>query len=164
MIRSAWFPESRQPPEWGERLVGLFRRHEKEIASDREAPLSSRQVLQVLEPDLRAAGFVIERRALAPSSPVEHSAFARQQFDVFHPQWLCCLAIEAPGAVTDSAPESLVEPLLVVDVDTLCLALPNVSVPGVHEVPDFDSACALAVTVYGHSRVKLPYRMLLVGY
>jgi len=164
MIRSAWFPESRQPPEWGERLVALFRRHEKEIASDREAPLSSRQVLRVLEPDLRQAGFVIERRALAPASHAAHSAFARQQFDVFHPEWLCCLAIEAPGAQTDSGPDSLVEPLLVVDVDTLCLALPNVSVPGVHEVPDFDGACALALTVYGHSRVKLPYRMLLVGY
>ena len=167
MIRSAWFPEARQPPEWGERLVALFRRHEKEITSEREAPLASQQVLQVLAADLREAGFVIERRALSPQAqgPGTPSALARQQIDVFHPEWLCCLAIAAPEGGPAGAPEaSLVEPLLVVDVDTLCLALPNVVAGGAPEVPDFNGACALALTLYGHSRVKLPYRMLLVGY
>ncbi len=150
MIRSAWFPDSKHPPEWGERLVDVFRRHEKEIASDRKPPLSSAQVLQILSEDLRAAGFTIERRS--------------QQFDVFHPEWLCCLAIAATGEPGGAS--ALVEPLLVVDVDTFCLALPNVVDPEHRdpEVPDFDGACELALTVYGHSRVKLPYRMLLVGY
>ncbi len=158
MIRSAWFPDSKHPPEWGERLVDLFRRHEKEISSDSKPPLSSSQVLQLISDDLRGAGFVIERRA----PPADAQAPAA--FDVFHPEWMCCLAIAAPGEAGGAA--ALVEPLLVVDVDTFCLALPNV-VDAEHrrpEVPDFEGACELALTVYGHSRVKLPYRMLLVGY
>ena len=119
----------------------------------------------MLATDLRQAGFVIERRKLTPGS---QRFLAREQFDVFHPEWLCCLAIEAgPRGPESEKDAALVEPLLVVNVDTLCLALPNAA-PRLAEqhadVRDYDSACALALTLYGHARVKLPYRMLLIGY
>ena len=153
-------------------MLGIFRLHERAITpAGRDKPLTSQEVLQVLAEDLRQAGFVIERRRLAAHShgfPASGAVFARDQFDVFHPEWLCCLAIESLTPGPESKPAARVEPLLVVDIDTLCLALPNV--PGKvseHEhrdVSDFDSACALARTVYGRRRVKLPYRMLLVGY
>jgi hypothetical protein len=173
MIRFAWFPDARHAPEWGERVIEIFRRHDKEISSaGRDRALTSEEVLQALAPDLRQAGFVIERRKLAAQSGGflgSPSALVRDQFDVFHPEWLCCLAIEEGlrGPVNE-ADGARVEPLLVVDIDTLCLALPNAPAARSDEqqadVTDYDSACALATTVYGHTRVKLPYRLLLVGY
>ena len=171
MIRFAWFPGPRHAPEWGERVVEIFRRHEKEISPGRGPALASQEVLQVLASDLRQAGFVIERRKLAagaPGLPGSQAILAREQFDVFHPEWLCCLAIEAgPRGSASETDGALVEPLLVVDMDTLCLALPNAAPkspqPGA-EVHDYDSACALAQKVYAHARVKLPRRLLLLGY
>jgi len=171
MIRYAWFPDSRQTPEWGECVLGIFRLHERAITpAGRDKPLTSQEVLQVLAEDLRQAGFVIERRRLAahsPGFPASGAVFARDQFDVFHPEWLCCLAIESLTPGPESKPAARVEPLLVVDIDTLCLALPNAAPKKMQEkvgVHDYDSACALAQSVYAHARVKLPYRMLLVGY
>ncbi len=130
MIRYAWFPDARRAPEWGERVVEIFRRHETEIGSQqREDALSGEQGLQGLGADLREAGFVIEKRKLAarhaPAALLGNgSPFVRDQFDVFHPQWLCCLAIEGGGRMA-AEPGTWVEPLAVVDVDTLCVALPN---------------------------------------
>ena len=169
MIRFACFPDARQVPEWGERVVEIFRRHEREIDSTgRKAALTSQEVLLVLVADLQQAGFIIERRRLDQYSG-GLSALVRDQFDVFHPQWLCCLAIEAgPRGPEPRADSPLVDPLLVADIDTLCLALPNVATISADdediEVADYDSACGLALTLYGHVRVKLPYRLLLIGY
>lgn len=169
MIRFAWFPDARHVPEWGGRLVEVFRLHEREISSDgRQMALTSQEVLSVLALDLHQAGFIIERRRLDRDSG-GLSALVRDQFDVFHPQWLCCLAIEAgPRGPEPGADGALVDPLLVADIDTLCLALPNVvAIPADdehREVADYDSACALARTLYGRIRVKLPYRLLLIGY
>lgn len=172
MIRFAWFPDGRPVPDWGERVVEIFRRHEPEIGSEgRQIPLNSQEVLLALAADLRQLGFVIERRALDPHSG-GLSALVRDQIDVFHPQWLCCLAIEpSPLGPEPAVGGALVDPLLVADIDTLCLALPNVApIPAededgeVADLRQYDSACALALTLYGHVRVKLPYRLLLIGY
>jgi hypothetical protein len=175
MIRFAWFPEARSVPEWGERVVGVFRDHEADIASGAH-PLTGNEVLAVLADELRREGFVIERRQL-PKPKLSSSEFygadgsllVRHHFDVFHPEWLCCLAIEAdPGKPEGLAASEFVEPLLVVDMDTLCLAVPNTARvhagAGAPSAASFDGTRELAESVYGHSRVPLPYRLLLIGY
>ena len=175
MIRFATFPRTKPAPAWAAQIVDIFRRHESSIGTDAlSKALTSVEVLEVLANDLDATGFTIEKRTLAHQR-VERSVFlgdndpaaARHHFDVFHPEWLCCLAIVAPRNPSgDAAHQDLVEPLLVVDVDTLCLAVPNASRAGSGEAAtrDYDNACALAESVYGHARVRLPSRLLLIGY
>ncbi|OGA02591.1 MAG: hypothetical protein A3I00_07055 [Betaproteobacteria bacterium RIFCSPLOWO2_02_FULL_64_12] len=175
MIRFATFPHGRPTPEWAAQVVDVFRRHESEIGADRIAGgLTSHDVLELLASDLRAIGFRIERRRLVdpyakPSESAAGDAQTRRfHFDVYHPEWLCCLAIQAePTIAGDADYLDLVEPLLVIDLDTLCLAVPNTQPdPGGRRATrrDYDNACALAESVYRHTRVKLPYRLLLIGY
>jgi hypothetical protein len=175
MIRYATFPRLKPAPAWATQIVDIFRRHESSIGTETlDRALTSVEVLEVLARDLGAAGFTIEKRALAEQK-IERSVFLRDDdaavahyhFDVFHPEWLCCLAIGAPrNPSLDAAHQDLVEPLLVVDVDTLCLAVPNIHRPGSDGavIRDYDNACALAESVYGHARVRLPSRLLLIGY
>jgi hypothetical protein len=173
MIRFAWFPHRTVTPAWALGLVDIFRNHEGTIGTEhREHALTGEEVLAQLAADLRAAGFTIERRTL--SVPRHDTSFhpegaaplIRHQIDVFHPQWLCSLAIEtAHGSAAPEHPGELVDPLLVIDTDTLCLALPNMHAP-VSRSPltDFESACALAGSIYGHLHMKMPYRLLIIGY
>jgi hypothetical protein len=177
MIRFATFPRIKPAPAWATQIVDIFRRHESRIDTETlNRALTSVEVLEILTRDLEAAGFTIEKRTLA-NEKIERSVFlgnndaavACHHFDVFHREWLCCLAIGAPrNASGDAAHQDLVEPLLVVDVDTLCLAVPNTHapLPGSDEaaIRDYDNACALAESVYGHARVRLPDRLLLIGY
>jgi hypothetical protein len=177
MIRFAAFPISDPPPAWEAQIIDIFRRHEDELSSDlHDKGLTSEEVLAVLAEDLKGAGFLIEKHELSgtqvarsPFFGEENSSAVRYRFDVYHPQWLCCLAIEAGRSWTAIATHrDLVEPLLVVDVDSLCLAVPNLrGGPSGDQRPpshDFDGACNLAATVYGHTRLGLPKRLFLIGY
>lgn len=176
MIRFATFPHGRPTPEWADQLVDVFRRHEGEIGSHgTERVLTSHEVLRALASDLEAIGFKIERRKLVdphakqPEPAAGDSETERHHFDVYHPAWMCCLAIQANRALAGSDDYlDLVEPLLVIDLDTLCLAVPSIdkreSAGRQALSRDYDNACALAESVYGHTRVKLPYRLLLIGY
>ena len=177
MIRFASFPRTRPPPEWAERLLGVFRRHEAEISSGRpDGKLSSESVLAVLSNDLKSLGFNIERLKHAEkdppgAEPVDAATGEGKEsihFDVYQPAWLCCLAIEDghDWANIDAA-EDLVEPLLVSDVDTLCLAVTCAEEPGsgaAHRASEYERTCDLAAVVYGHSRVQLPKCLLVIGY
>lgn len=176
MIRFAIFPHGRPAPEWADQLMAVFRRHQGDIGSDRTAGvLTSHELLEVLASDLQAIGFRIEQRKLVdphakqPEPATGDTQTERHHFDVYHSGWMCCLAIQSNrGSPGETDFLDLVEPLLVIDLDTLCLAVPNVDIreSGGRQAPgrDYDNACALAESVYGHTRVKLPYRLLLIGY
>lgn len=174
MIQSAIFPRASPPPAWAEQLLDVFRRHHEEIRSDQAGRgLSSEQVLTLLSRDLESLGFMIEKvkhdeKAQATAAG---AGDGRQNvhFDVYQPRWMCCLAIEDghDWANIGSAMD-LVEPLLVSNADTLCLAVPLAQGQADGETPlrasEYERTENLAEVVYGHSRVKLPKRLLLIGY
>jgi len=179
MIRIASFPRAWVPPPWVDQIVGIFRRHERRIDSGRiEALRSSREVLAILAGDLEGVGFHIEHlehsSRRVPRQPLSAGASAAQHchVDVYHPQWHCCIAIEdGPTWTKDAMDGDGVEPLLVADADTLCLAVPAV-VGGTGSLgsaqraseSEYDRALALAQVVYTRSRTYLPHRLVLIGY
>ena len=174
MIQSAIFPPAGPPPAWVEQLLNVFRHHEEEIRSDRASKrLSSEQVLTLLSRDLVSLGFMIEKvkhdQKIPAAAVAEGDGRRNIHFDVYQPQWLCCLAIEDghDWANIGSAMD-LVEPLLVSNADTLCLAVPLAEEQAQGGAPrragEYERTVSLAEVVYGHSRVKLPKRLLLIGY
>lgn len=174
MIQHAIFPLASPPPAWAEQLLDVFRCHEDQIRSDHAGSrLSSEQVLTLLAPDLERLGFMIEKvkhdEQVQATTSAERGGRQNVHFDVYQPQWLCCLAIEDghDWANIGSAMD-LVEPLLVSNADALCLAVPLAEEQSGGETPrrasEYERTASLAEVVYGHSRVKLPKLLLLIGY
>jgi len=171
MILLASFPPTSQRPVWAEQIVAVFRRHEDEIGSTlARKKLSSEEVLGVLAADLKTIGFRIEKLKHTRTGPAQgEPAGERVHFDVYHPEWMCCLAIEdGHDWANIQAAEDLVEPLMVSNVDSLCLAVPCVEEQGVGEerrrASEYERTCNLAESVYGRTRVSLPKCLLVIGY
>jgi hypothetical protein len=171
MILLATFPPTGRRPAWAEQIVAVFRRHEGEISSTRAGgKLSSEEVLAVLAGDLEDMGFRIEKLKHARTDPAEgQPAGESLHFDVYHPEWMCCLAIEdGHDWANIGTAEDLVEPLMVSKADTLCLAVPCAEEQGVGEerrrASEYERTCNLAEAVYGHIRIALPQRLLIIGY
>ena len=183
MIQFATFPRTWSPPAWVGQMVDIFHRHESGISSDQPGGgLSSEEVLAVLAGDLERLGFHIERLKLTDRNVPRHplsaggctagSTVEHYHFDVYHPEWHCCIAIEdGPAWTIDTIDEDAVEPLLVANADTLCLAVPggpggtgNPSAGERSPASEYDRAYALAQAVYGRSRSYLPRRLMLIGY
>ena len=174
MIQFATFPRTWSPPAWVGRIVEIFRNHESGISPDQpEKRLSSEDVLAVLAGDLQALGFRIEKLKLADrkvsraSLSEGESAAEHYHFDIYHPEWHCCIAIEdGPVWTNDAIDEDAVEPLLVTNADTLCLAVPGSDSSAGARLRDseYDRAVTLAQAVYNRSRSYLPHRLVLIGY
>lgn len=176
MIQYATFPRTWSPPPWVERIVEAFLHHQSGISPDRpEGRLSSEEVLAVLAGELEALGFHIEKVALAdrrmPLRTLSAGKPAEQHYhvDVYHPEWHCCLAIEdGPAWTSDAIDEDGVEPMLVANADTLCLAVPggtgSLAAGDRFAESEYDRALALAQVVYSRSRPYLPHRLVLIGY
>lgn len=171
MILLATFPPTSQRPPWAEQILAIFRRHEAQISSTQAGRiLSSEEVLATLAGDLEAIGFRIEKLKHARKGPAEgEPAGESVHFDVYHPDWMCCLAIEdGHDWANIGTAEDLVEPLLVSNVDTLCLAVPCAEEQGTgkerRRASEYERTCNLAEAVYGHTRITLPQRLLIIGY
>jgi hypothetical protein len=150
----------------------VFRKHEDKISSSRASKkLSSKEVLSLLSADLEAIGFRIEKLkhadTVSPGRDPTPAAGDSIHFDVYQPEWMCCLAIEdGHDWANIDASEGLVEPLMVTHVDTLCLALPfaQEQIDGVGRESEYERTRMLAEAVYGRTRVQLPRCLLLIGY
>jgi hypothetical protein len=62
----------------------------------------------------------------------------------------------------------LIQAALMVDLDHLCLAVPISykfkSGSKTSTSHDYDNARSIADALFGHSRLKMPYRLLIIGY
>jgi len=171
MIQFATFPRTWSRPAWVDRIVDVFRRHQDDLSSDRAgAKRSSGELLAFLSSDLQGLGFRIEKLELSdrtrPHRPfsVDEPAAPHHNIDVYHPEWHCCIAIEdrPDWAAID---EDGVEPLIVANADTLCLAVrASASDEDRSSGSDYERALALAQVLYGRSRGYLPHRLVLIGY
>jgi hypothetical protein len=176
-IRFSTFPRTEPPPTFVEDLVSVFRKHEDEIATEiNDKGLRSDDVLSILGTDLLDLGFQVEaskKRADKLERPVFFGENGiptlRYEIDAYHPEWKCGLEVEAGrGWMGNAVYRDLVQAAVMVGVEYLCLAVSNVyrykSSGKPAKSRDYINARQLAEAIYGHSRLRLPYNLILIGY
>ena len=176
-IRYISFPRTEPPPAFVNDVIGVFRRHEAVISTVlRDKGLTSDMVLAELRPDLVEMGFEVEvgkHKAEKIDRPVFYGENGiptlRYQIDAYNPGWECGLEIEAGRAWMGNAVyRDIVQACVMVQVKYLILAVPNgykylsKGKPVVSQ--DYVNAASLAEALYGHSRLRLPYDLVLIGY
>lgn len=176
-IRFTSFPRTKQPPEFTDDLIKVFEQAQPRVGTQHlDKGLTSDEVLAELRPCLLRLGFEVERGKAAQEKvrrPVffgENGAPDLQyEIDAFHPGWRCGLEVEAGRAWMGNAIyRDLIQALVMVQVDVLALAVPlgyKYRSGGRAVVSrDYANACAVAEALYGHSRLTMPYTLLLIGY
>lgn len=176
-VRFTSFPRTEPPPPFTAAIVDVFRAAEKEICT-RTLPkgLTSDAVLAMLRGELEGLGFNVEASKLASDKikrPVffgeNGEPFLQYEIDAFHPGWRCGLEIEAGrGWMGNAVYRDLVQALVMVELETLVLAVANAyryQSAGKSTVSkDYENAVSVADALYGHSRIRMPYRLVVIGY
>ena len=170
-------PKNRTPQEFTYSLVEVFPSVESSISTERLAKgLTSDKVLQILRPGLEELGFLVERgkeKAARLDRPVFYGEQGvptlRYQIDAYHQGWCCGLEVEAGRAWMGNAVyRDVVQALVMVQVEHLILAVPISYKYKTSERTsisrDFKNTCAVADALYGHSRMRLPYDLTVIGY
>ena len=142
----------------------------------RHKGLTSDQVLAVLRPALVELGFRVEAGKRAKQKikrPVffgENAVPSLQyEIDAWHPEWLAGLEVEAGRAWMGNAVyRDLVQALVMVSLEHLILAVPlgyRYKSGGRDVVSnDYDNTVAVAEALFGHSRVRMPFSLTVIGY
>jgi hypothetical protein len=176
-IRFTSYPRTEPPPSFAQDLAGVFQRHESAVGTvELKKGLTSNEVLRIIRDDLLALGFQVEaskQKADKIQRPVffgeNGNPALNYEIDAYHPVWRCGLEVEAGRAWMGNAVyRDLVQGLVMVQVDTLVLAVPNAYKyrSGGRAVTntDYKNTINVAETLYGHTRVRLPYGLLVIGY
>jgi hypothetical protein len=171
------FPRTDPPPSFAEKIVAVFRKHEAEIGTRQLAKgLTSNEVLGVIRGDLVGLGFDVEKgkhKGAKIHRPVffgeDGEPTLRYEIDAYHAEWRCGLEVEAARAWMGNAIyRDLVQGFVMVQVDYLVIAVPNgykyQSSKRLVVSSDYANALSVIETLFGHSRVRLPYRLILIGY
>ena len=176
-VRFMSFPKTEPPPSFASDLAKVFSNHEKEVGTRLlKKGLTSNEVLTVIRDDLEALGFQVES-GKQKEDKIQRPVFfgeggeptLRYEIDAYHPEWRCGLEVEAGRAWMGNAIyRDLVQGLVMVQVDILVLAVPNAYKykSGGRDVvsSDYDNTISVAETLYGHTRVRLPYTLVVIGY
>jgi hypothetical protein len=172
-INYTYFPRTQPPPALTDSLVAVFRAHLEDIGTvGLEDGLRSDRVLKEVRPDLIDVGFDVEmgkKETQKIKRPVffgEHGEpTLRYEVDAYHSDWKCGLEIEAGRAWKGNAVyRDLIQAMVMVQVDVLALAVPNLYKYSAGTSPDYKKAHSVAEALFGHDRVDLPYSLLLIGY
>ena len=157
--------------------MAVFRAHEQAISTETLAKgLTSDQVLAVLCGDLISLGFEVER-GKRQTQKIKRPVFfgengvptVQYEIDGFHRDWKCGIEVEAGRAWMGNAVyRDLILASVMVDVEYFCLAVPNAYKYQSRGNDIINKSYAhtqqLADALYGHSRMRLPYRLLVIGY
>lgn len=176
-VRFSTFPRTQPPPPFSRALVQVFQNHEPTISTlALEKGLTSDAVLTELRADLVELGFAVEGGKTA-SAKIRRPVFfgengapdLQYEIDAFQAEWRCGLEIEAGRAWMGNAVyRDLIQALVMVELDCLALAVPNgysYQSGGRKTVSkDYENTCAVADALFGHSRIQMPYRLLIIGY
>ncbi len=176
-VRFSTFPRTEPPPGFVEDMVGVFRRHEEEISTEtNDKGLKSDDVLALLAPDLREIGFQVEaskKKVDKLQRPVffgdNGTPTLQYEIDAYHEGWKCGLEVEAGrGWMGNAVYRDLIQASVMVGVEYLCLAVCNTykyqsgGKPAISK--DYGNTKQVAEAIYGHSRLSLPYDLILIGY
>ena len=176
-IRFTAFPRTKPPPSFALDIVGVFRSHESEISTAALSKgLQSDEVLRCVRDDLEKLGFDVET-GRASKDRIERPVFfgeggaptLRYEVDAYHPGWKCGLEVEAGRAIMGNAVfRDLFQAMVMVDVDTLGLAVPNAyrfKSTGKDVVrDDYEKTVNIADALFSHSRVRIPFDLIVIGY
>ncbi len=172
-----YFPSTEPPPTFAAQIAAVFLRYRPQIDTVAlKKGLTSNEVLAVVRDELVALGFHVEAGKASADKlkrPVyfglQGEATRKYEIDAYQPEWRCGLEIEAGRAWMGNAVyRDLVQAMVMVDVDILILAAPITykfnSTGRNTSSNDFDNTLSVVSAIYGHSRVKIPYKLLLIGY
>ena len=176
-IRFSTFPRTLPPPSHTMKVRDIFRKHATKIGTKNLAKgLSSDKVLSILRPDLVDIGFLVEAGKTA-ADKIRRPVFfgengkpkLQYEVDAYNEDWKYGLEVEAGRAWMGNAIyRDLVQALVMVELETLVLCVPNFYKykKGVNGVAshDYDNTVAVADTIYGHIRIVMPYRLIVIGY
>ncbi len=158
-------------------IVALFAASEPQISTTvLTKGLTSDAVLNVLRPGLQTLGFQVEAGKTG-TGKIERPVFygengvptLRYQIDAYHPERRRGLEVEAGRAWMGNAIyRDLIQALVMVQVDHLVLAVSNgyrykSGGRGVVSA-DYENTGAVGSALYGHTRMKLPYGLTVIGY
>ena len=141
------YPRTATPPKFADELIRCFRNREDQIATvDQENGLKSDNVLETVRPDLIEIGFDVEagkKKQDKIHRPVlfgeNGEAELRYEVDAYHKKWKCGLEIEAGRAWKGNAIyRNLIQASMMVQVETLAMAVPNLYTYSGGENPAFD--------------------------
>jgi hypothetical protein len=176
-VRFSTFPRTESPPHFLADIVAIFERHHDAIATTKLTKgLTSDAVLKNLRADLVGLGFKVEaskhdaNKIKRPVFFCENALPSLQyQIDAWHPEWRAGLEIEAGRAWMGNAVyRDLVQALVMVDLNYLVLAVPNVyrymSSGKSVASNDYASTAAVADALYGHNRIRMPFSLCVIGY
>lgn len=176
-IRFSTYPRTDPPPDFVHDIINAFFLVEGLISTiELKKGLTSDEVLKHLAPGLQDLGFEVEtgkRMDQKIQRPVffgENGApTLRYEIDAYHSGWRCGLEVEAGRAWMGNAVyRDLIQASVMVGVDWLCLAVPNTykyKASGRESTSrDYENTCAVADALYGHSRMRLPYSLAVIGY
>lgn len=176
-IRFSSFPRTEPFPHFLNEVMTVFRENEHAISTvDREKGLKSDAVLAQIRDGLVKIGFDAEEGKRADQK-IKRPVFfgengvptVQYEIDAYHPEWQCGLEIEAGRAWMGNAVyRDLVQASIMVQVRYLLLAVPNMYKYNSGGRPtashDYDNMISLADALYGHSRLRLPYDLVVIGY
>jgi hypothetical protein len=171
------FPRTEAPPDYTLEIVQIFRNHEAAICTKTlEKGLTSDAVLGTLRDDLVSVGFSVEASKLA-TDKIKRPVFfgengqpdLQYEIDAFHSGWGCGLEIEAGrGWMGNAVYRDLVQALVMVELKTLVLAVANgyryLSGGRSTISKDYENTVAVADALFGHTRITMPYRLIVIGY
>lgn len=129
-------------------------------------------MLEIIRPDLVALGFDVEQ-GKDQGSLIHRPVFFGEngkpllsyRVDAYHEQWRCGLEVEAGrGLLGGAVYRDLIQALVMTGVDHLVIALLNCYQPTKAKSRDFDKAVAVADALFGHSRLRMPFNLTLIGY
>jgi hypothetical protein len=152
----------------------VFRQRESEVATlIRNRHLKSDEVLSILAPGLLAIGFEVEC-GKSVHQILDRPVFfgengeptLRFEVDAYNPEWRCGLEVEATRGIRGGAfYRDLIQAMVMVGVDHLCVAVPNKVAWGKSgRSKDYSIAVGTAQAIYGHDRIAMPYGLTVIGY
>jgi len=176
-VRYSSFPRTEPPPAFTSQIVNAFQAHEPLICTlTLEKGLTSDAVLSHLRSDLSQLGFAVEL-GKASQAKIRRPVFfgengtpdLQYEIDAFHAEWRCGLEIEAGRAWMGKAVyRDLIQALVMVELDCLVLAVPNgyryLSGGRSTVSKDYENTCAVGDALFGHSRIRMPYKLIVIGY
>jgi hypothetical protein len=176
-VRYSTFPRTEAPPSHINEIVDVFHQHKITIGTlELEKGLTSDAVLKEIRPALEGIGFIVEGGKTADQKIKRPVFFGENgipklqyEIDAYHAEWNCGLEVEAGRAWMGNAVyRDLIQALVMVELQFLVIAVPNAYKfqTGGRTVinPDYEKAVEVADALYAHSRLRMPYRLTLIGY
>ena len=176
-VRFSSFPRTEPPPHFTQLVVAVFQTHEPLISTlVLKKGLTSDAVLSQLRSDLATLGFAVELGKSA-NAKIKRPVFfgengspdLQYEIDAFHADWRCGLEIEAGRAWMGNAVyRDMIQALVMVELECLVLAVPNgyryVSGGRAITSRDYENTCAVADALFGHTKIRMPYQLVVIGY